>query len=225
MRSVGFALVCGLVLAACNPGQPAGEGGEGDAQSASASDGSVFPNLFQASYRAEATITGANGQSMPLVMIRSGPRARMEMNGPQGEMATIVNQESGEAFVITTAMGRTMVIRQDINAMENTPDVFWDQATTQAFTQVGPCTHIGEAGLEWSRVRDNGESQNSCVTPDGIILWSTDNGRTTWQTTSVQRGPQDAALFQPPAGAQSLDISNIRDVNDAIEAAKAAANR
>ena len=221
MRKTVFGLALAAALAACNPAAPEGQ----SVDQAQNSVAAAFPDLFQTAYRAEAVITRSDGQSLPVVMIRSGKKARMEMTLPQGQMATILDQETNEAFVITNAMGRSMVIRQDMSDMENAPDIFWSPDTVQAFTQVGPCSHMGESGVEWQRLRDGGGTQNTCVTNDGIILWSTDSGRTTWQTTSVQRGAQDAALFTVPAGAQVVDLGNMRGMADAVAQAKAAAGQ
>ena len=86
------------------------------------------------------------------------------------------------------------------------PNADW---TSQAGTTfVGPCTVGAELGSEWSRVE--GETTSTgCVTQDGIILRATTNGQTTWETTSISRGPQDAALFTMPAGVQVMDLNNL----------------
>jgi hypothetical protein len=220
-RTVCAALISVAALAACNPSAPAGD----VAQQAQDAASAVFPNLFQAAYRAEATITAPDGSTMPMVMIRDGRKVRMEMSLPQGQVISVMNEDAGEFFTINSAMGRRMVIRQRHDEMQNAPDIFWDDATVQTFTPVGPCSHIGESGMEWSRPRESG-TQNSCVTEDGIILWSTDNGRTTWQTTSIQRGPQDASLFAMPAGVQVMDLGQMGSgMSEALEAAKAAAGQ
>lgn len=221
MRKTLISLTLVAVVAACNPSAPS----PADAPGASNPASALFPDLFQTAYRAEATITGPDGSAMPIVMIRSGKKVRMEMNAPQGQMVTVLDQETNQSFVVTSAMGRQMVIRQDLSEMAGAPDIFWTPDVTSTFTQVGPCSHIGEGGVEWQRPRTSGGTQNTCVTQDGIILWSTDNGRTTWQTTSIQRGAQDAALFTEPAGAQVMDLGNMQGMADALARAKAAAGQ
>jgi hypothetical protein len=197
MRGLGLAVLAAAALAACNPSAPSGDAG-GVAE--------VFPNLFQASYRAEATITHPDsGQTMPIVMIRSGEKVRMEMNGPQGAMVIVSNPETNETFSIVNAGGRQMALQMNADDVTD-PNQDWTGEAGATF--VGPCTAGAESGAEWSRVE--GETTNtSCVSQDGIILRATTNGQTTWETTSISRGPQDASLFALPAGVQAMDLNNL----------------
>lgn len=216
MRALLIAAIAALAVAACSPSPPAGQ----DEPPAASSGGGLFPNLFQTAYRAEATITGEDGATMPVVMIRDGSKMRMEMTTAQGPVATILSRDTGEALVIMHAMGRTMVMRSTIDQSSG-PDMWWDNAeVASSMTQVGPCSHLGETGIEWARNTDGG-AQHTCVTGDGVILWATDNGRTTWQTTSIVRGAQDASLFAPPEGVQVMDLGQMgAGLGDALAAAK-----
>ena len=202
MRTIVLALT---MLAACSPAAPTDQSGAvAPAATVGGAVASVFPNLFQGSYRADATITQADGQSMNVAMIRDGQRVRMEMSTAQGPMVVVSNRETGESFMIVQNGGRTMVMRNP-NMGDNGPDLWWEEAVADQMTAVGPCTHLGEQGVEWSRSVDQG-AHSACVTADGIILWGAQDGRTTWQTTSIQRGPQDAAQFAMPAGAPVVDL-------------------
>ncbi|GAM97738.1 hypothetical protein U91I_01366 [alpha proteobacterium U9-1i] len=201
MRRIGLAAAAALVLAACNPSAPSGEGG------AAGGAPSVFPNLFQAAYRAEATITNPeSGQTMPVVIVRDGQKVRMEMNGPQGAMVVISNPETGETFSIISGGGRQMAIRANTDDVSD-PNRDWTAEAGTTF--VGPCSVGSESGNEWTRTDENGTS-TGCVTQDGIILRAAQNGQTTWETTSISRGPQDASLFALPAGVEVMDLSNMR---------------
>lgn len=198
MRKLSLAALAGLTLAACNPSAPSGDAGGGGA--------SVFPNLFQASYRAEAVITQPDsGQAMPVVIVRSGQKVRMEMNGPQGAMVVVHNPEANETFSIVNTGGRQMALQM---SSDDVTDPNQDWTTEAGTTFVGPCTVGAESGNEWSRVEGDATS-TSCVTQDGIILRATRNGQTTWETTSISRGPQDASLFALPAGVQVMDLNNL----------------
>ena len=97
MRFVALALVTACALAACNQNGSAG--------------GGAFPDLNGASYRAEATVQGPDGQTMPVVMIRSGNKMRMEMAGPQGQMAVVNNGDTSESFVLMTNNGQTTAMQ------------------------------------------------------------------------------------------------------------------
>lgn len=191
MRFVAFALASACALAACNQNAP-GSGG-------------AFPDLSSASYRAEATVQGPDGQSMPVVMIRSGNKVRMEMTSPMGQMAMVNNADAGESFVLVTNGGETTAMQISAIDYENPADQ-WGGDMASGATRTGTCSVAGETGAEWTR-DNNGEPNTACVTNDGIILRATENGRTTWETTSVQRGAQSADLFVLPAGVQVMDMS------------------
>lgn len=222
MRAIWCAAVAALALAACNPSAPSGQSAQNPvAQAAS----SVFPNLFSTAYRAEATITGENGTSLPVVMIRDGSKMRMELTTPAGPVTSLINRETGDAYAVMHVMGRTMVTHTTISEADRA-DMWWDNAdSTAQMASVGACSHLGETGTEWARGGADG-AQHVCVTGDGIILWATDNGRTTWQTTSVVRGAQDASLFAVPEGAQVTELGDMgAGVAQAMEAAKARAGQ
>jgi hypothetical protein len=187
MRMQALVLVSLCALAGCNP----------------SGAGATFPNLAEASYRAEGTIHG-EGQSMPVVMIRSGAKVRMEMAGPIGQMAMINNPDSGENFVLVVNDGQTMVMRSAPVEYENPADA-WNAEFASAARRTGACAVAGESGSEWTH-EENGQTSTTCVTDDGIILRAAQNGETTWETTSVQRGPQSADLFAMPAGAPVMDL-------------------
>ena len=193
MRFVALALVTACALAACNQNGSAG--------------GGAFPDLNGASFRAEATVQGPDGQTMPVVMIRSGNKMRMEMAGPQGQMAVVNNGDTSESFVLMTNNGQTTAMQLSAIDYRNPADE-WGAEYAATATRTGSCTVAGETGSQWSREAD-GTTNTTCVTNDGIILQATEDGRTTWETTRVQRGAQSADLFVLPAGVQVMDMSAI----------------
>ncbi|MEQ1709331.1 MAG: hypothetical protein ABL864_13475 [Terricaulis sp.] len=216
MRIAALALVSALALGACNPSAPR-EGAPGQAADAG---GGVFPNLSQAAYRTEATISGDDGRSLPLVMIRDGRKMRLEMTTGEGQSTIISNAETGETFVIATMGGRTMALRGDSTGFKD-PAESWGGELAASATRTGSCSVAGENGAEWTRTED-GVAKTACVTGDGIILRATEGGRTTWETSSVQRGPQSAELFALPPGVQVMDLGNMgAAMNEAMERAKA----
>ncbi len=213
MRIAAFALVF-LALAACNPSAPAGDG------AGSTADSGAFPNLSQAAYRAEATITN-DGRAVPLVMIRDGQKMRLEMTTGEGQSTIISNGETGETFVIANAGGSTMALR-GANTGFTDPAQSWSAEVAATATRTGSCSVAGESGAEWTRTED-GLVKTTCVTGDGIILRATEGDQTTWETTSLQRGPQTADLFVLPPGVQVMDMGNMgAAMNEAMERAKAA---
>ncbi|MBL8543337.1 MAG: hypothetical protein JNJ63_05965 [Hyphomonadaceae bacterium] len=216
MRKVALALIAGCALAACNPSAPSGGGSSADSAS---SGGGLFPDLSHAAYRAEANISGPNGQTMPIVMIRDSGKMRMEMSTGEGSSVIISNAQTGESVIITSAMGRTVAMRTSADQFTD-PAKDWQAEVATTATRTGSCSVAGENGSEWSH--QSGEHANTaCVTSDGIILRATQDGRTTWETTRVTRGPQDAALFEVPAGVQVMDLNNLgAAMSQAMERAK-----
>jgi hypothetical protein len=204
MRFAAFALVSACALAACNPSAPSGNAG------------GAFPDLTHAAYRAEAQVRSPDGNTLPVVMIRSGNKIRMEMASPQGgQMAVINNGETGDRFILMTNNGRTSAMQMN-NIDYKDPAEEWGAEFAATATRVGSCAVAGESGAEWTR-QVNDQARTTCVTDDGIILRATEGDQTTWETTSVQRGPQSADLFVVPPGVTVTDVSAI-----ASEAANAA---
>lgn len=191
-----------VLLAGC--GQQAQDAAKGVADAAKAAAAPVFPNLNLASYKVEATMTDpTSGRTATITQYRSGGNVRMEMPG----VTTVLNAQAGEAFSIMNAGGRQMAMRVPISNMDLGSQLW--QADTASLTFVGPCTGAGEIGTEWAHVDAEGARSTGCVTADGILLRGASNGKTTWETTSVQRGPQDPALFAAPAGVQVMDLGGM----------------
>lgn len=221
MRVATLLLVSALALAAC--GKPAENGAApGSSQHGGAANpggvvGNLFPNLFQASFRAEATVSPREGQSMPVVMIRSGENMRMEMNTERGQMTIINNAATHHAYTIMTVAGRQVAMEADTTGQQSMlsqdPLRAWANREGYTITRGGPCTGAGQTGTEWttSRAATDGQpavARTACVTSDGIILQAREGDRVTWQTTNVSRGPQDQALFTLPPGVRAMNLGN-----------------
>lgn len=200
-------LVLVSALGACNPSAP-------QEAPAPVPPASAFPNLAQAAYRAEVTVS-KDGHTVPLVMIRDGRNMRLEVDIGQGPSAIISNGETGETLVIVTMGGRTMALHGD-NSGFTDPAAAWSAEIAATATRTGACAVAGETGAEWTRT-ENGIAKTACVTQDGIILRTTEAGVANWETTNVQRGPQSAALFTVPPGVQVMNLGNMgAALNDAI---------
>jgi hypothetical protein len=215
MRRALLALASACALAACNPA--------GQSETAADAGGGLFPDLNGVAYRAEATLTNADGETQPLVMIRDGRKTRVEFPSADGPSTLITNGDTGESFVLTTQRGRTMAIRASGLGGEqfSNPADAWQGELAQDATKTGSCSVAGETGDEWTKTTEADGTDTVCVTNDGIILRATDDGRVVWETTSVQRGAQAAELFTLPEGVQVMDLGNMGGMlNDAIEAAK-----
>ena len=211
MRNAAFAFIAALSIAACNPSAPAPQ--------AEQSSDAAFPNLASASYRAEATITDDGGRTIPMVMIRSGAKLRMEVNAPGGASTIVTNGETGESFIISNAAGRQVAMRMTNMEQFKDPASAWSAELASSATRTGSCSAAGESGSQWTRT-ENGAVKTACVSSDGILLAATDSGRTVWETTSVERGAQSADLFDLPPGVQVLDLNNLQGMADAVRNAR-----
>ncbi|MES1156454.1 MAG: hypothetical protein ABUL73_01630 [Alphaproteobacteria bacterium] len=209
MRRAVFVGLIAAALAACSP--PAQKGETPNAQTAPAAAGATlagaFPNLFQTSYRAEATRTGADGSTRTMVIVRDGRRTRIERTDPvHGDQIVINNPDAHEMLMIMDRGGQKMAIRSTSMDMDDVVDQ-WRTDAQNAVHATGPCSGAGEIGTQWTRQDADGKAHSVCITSDGIILNAAENGQTTWQTTRIQRGPQDPALFAAPAGIRVMNLN------------------
>jgi hypothetical protein len=175
-----------------------------------------------------------DGGAMPEVIYRDGAKMRTEMNGPAGQMISIINSDTHEAFSIMHIAGRTMATRTDLSQVQTGAHAPVDVDALRAQMQsrahrLGSCSAAGENGSEWSVDAPAGVAttgaRSMCVTNDGIMIQMKTDGNLVFDTQSLQRGPQEASLFQLPPGVQ---VTNTRmpsqaSVADAIARARAAA--
>lgn len=200
MRIAALALISAVALAACGQSGTTADSGGGD--------GGLFPDLGGSAYRAEATLTGEDGQTVPVVMIRDGAKIRWEINAAEGASTIISNGD--ETFVLTTHGGQTMAISASgVSEQFQDPTTAWQGDLAETATRTGSCSGAGQTGAEWTKTTPEDGTDTVCVTDDGIILRVTDDGRTVWETTRVDRGTQDASLFELPPGVQVIDVGNM----------------
>jgi hypothetical protein len=237
MRIAALAFVSVLAMAACSPSAPSnGAANSGSAASSSGSSGGGggFPQAASnASFRQEATMT-INGSAIPEVIYHDGAKIRTEMNGPAGQMINIINSDTHEAFSIMHVGGRTMATRTDLSQVQTGTHAPVDVDALRAQMQsrahrLGSCSAAGENGSEWTVDAPEGVtttgSRSMCVTSDGIMIQMKVNGALVFDTQSLQRGPQDASLFQLPPGVQVTNtrIPSQASIADAVARARAAA--
>lgn len=216
MRTLALAFVSACALAACNPSGGAGAGGQG----ADGGDG-AFPTLDGVSYRVDTNIIGENGRTMPVIMYRDGQNMRVEFTSDEGQSAMVVKGATDESFMLTNRGGRTMALRMSnlTDRFNNPADAWGGDGAAQA-TRTGQCSVAGETGEEWSKTTAEDGTDTACVTRDGIFLRATDDGRTVWEATRVERGPQPASLFELPPGVQVMDLGDMGGLVEQLERAK-----
>jgi hypothetical protein len=217
MRVAALVLVSALALAACGKG-PSNSAAPGAPQAGPANPGGVvgnmFPNLFQASYRMEATISSREGESAPMVMVRSGQNMRLEFDTHGQHIVAIHNAATHQGYTIMNMAGHQVAMQVDM-ASEGSQDPLQAWANTEGYTitRGGPCAGAGMVGTEWHSTKaaadgNDAESHTVCATGDGIVLQVKDGDRVAFQATSVQRGPQDPGQFNLPPGIQVMNIGN-----------------
>jgi hypothetical protein len=218
MRVAALVVVSALALAACSKPAENGAAAPGSPQAGAANPGGVvgnmFPNLFQASYRMEATMSSRAGQSMPIVMVRSGQNMRMEMDARGQHIVAIHNAATHQGYTLMNMAGHQVAMQVDMTGAESQdPLAMWANTEGYTITRGGPCAGAGQTGSEWTSTKaatdsEPAQSHTVCATSDGIVLQVRDGDRVSFQTTSVQRGPQDPALFNLPPGVQVMNMGN-----------------
>jgi|GEM_PF-2290496 len=238
MRAAALAVISLMALGACSPGGGSASSGGSSTTSAAASGGGMFPSGPGPSYKQQATMT-INGQSIPEVIYHDGGKIRTEMSGPMGPTTMIMNADTHEAYSLVHIGGRTMATRMDLSQSSLNP-VSPDQMDKlradmqHRAHQIGACSAAGENGSEWEisppadaqgAATTTSTQRSMCITSDGIMLQMKMNGAVVFDTTSVQRGPQDPSLFALPAGVQvtTIHAPSQSELNDMIARAKAAA--
>ncbi|MET0183607.1 MAG: hypothetical protein ABW199_12055 [Caulobacterales bacterium] len=227
MRKIVFATAAVLLAACGQGGAPNGAAGGGNGGPATLD--SVFPNLFQASYRSDVTITNPeNGETRPMVIIRDGRKMRVEIVQDGTASAIVTNLDANEAFTLSERAGQRMAVRMPLDAAQVTDAMKSWSGEGRTITRTGSCSVAGASGTEWAQApsENDPKARTSCVTSDGIFLRGTEDGVTTWETTSVQRGAQDPALFTIPAGYQVMDLGPMAaQMREAMERMKAQQNQ
>jgi hypothetical protein len=219
MRHILRAVGAALALAACGQSAPPAP------TAPPAGPSAPFPNVRQTPFRAAAAMTGPDGASLAVVVLRDGARMRVEVPSPQGEVMRVTDADTGETLLWRRQLGRSVLLTpaaapasQDPAPDYFFPDFWWDGDVAASMRRVGDCDHLGERGAEWARESEAGP-QNVCITADGVVLWAANGGATVWRLTSLQRGPQDPSEFVLPAGVRPErapePVEEERDLNAA----------
>ena len=154
-------------------------------------------------YRSSGMARGPNGNPAETVTMRFSSKAsRIRMEGANGR---------GYAIVDTGAGRMTMVMPEKQMYMELPADpgmVAMFHGANASFLKTGTATVAG-IGCTTYDATANGRASQVCLTSDGVLLRATSNeaerGRTL-EAVKVNYEEQPAALFEPPAGYQKMDM-------------------
>ncbi|OFW98986.1 MAG: hypothetical protein A3E78_00625 [Alphaproteobacteria bacterium RIFCSPHIGHO2_12_FULL_63_12] len=138
-----------------------------------------------------------------------------------------VNENDGEKMLIwpegdgapAIAM---MMSRKDLGAMAGAFGV--DPAAEAIAKRTGTDNVAGLSCAVWE-FEAAAAPGSACVTRDGIVLRVISGGATALEAKSIERGPQDPALFAPPAGYEIVDMGEcLRMGAEMMEAMRAGAS-
>jgi hypothetical protein len=215
MQQILRAAAAALALAACGDSTPSAPA------PARAGVSAPFPDVLQTPFRATAAMSGPEGASLSVLVLRDGAKTRVEVPSPQGAVVRVADNATGETVLWRRQLGRSTLL-EPAETPETPPDYvfpdfWWEHDVAASMRRVGDCEHLGESGAEWARESETGP-QNVCVTADGVVLWAANSGATVWRLTSLQRGSQDPSEFAPPPGARperAAPVEEERDLNAA----------
>lgn len=132
--------------------------------------------------------------------------------GPRGAWSQImINENAGEKMLMWpegdgAPQIASLMSKSDLGAMASAIGV--DAAAQARAKRMGADEVAGEkcAIWEFAGASDSEAAGSACVTRDGIPLRVVSSGKTVMLAKSIARGPQDPALFAPPAGYEVVDM-------------------
>jgi len=145
---------------------------------------------------------------------------RMDMNGEGGhEVNMITTFATKTVDIIMPQQHMYMEHRAGENAMHRGPDT----ADVHPYDPKNPCasdpgstckdlgteTVNGRSADHWQITHKDGSVSNVWIDNSLHFPIKTVSGGTTWQLTNIKEGPQDASLFQVPAGYRKMDITGM----------------
>ena len=170
---------------------------------AARADRPVFPPTRDVAVTYQADIAAA-GAPHAFLLRYSAARDRVRVDGGLPGYV-LVDLKSRQATIVFEQMGMMM---------DAPPNAGVDQALVlqngRNFVRQGSETVAGLRCTVW-RVAGEDATGTACVTADGVVLRASGHdhrGReATLEATQVQYGPQDAALFSPPANVRKITIA------------------
>ena len=164
---------------------------------------------FTASYSADMEIR--DGRDVQSVKQYADKKAlRMEFAAEGATFVSVIDFGTQKGFSYQPgAKGQDrMVMVMDMKAIQAQLPFQIDTAveTDSETRKVGTARVAGETCTEYEPSDSPGD--RICITDDGILLRVTEAGKAepVLLVTKLDRGPQDAKLFQPPEGYQVMDL-------------------
>jgi hypothetical protein len=161
---------------------------------------------------------GVAGKTVEIKIISSGDDQRLAFppgmgpGGPAGAWSQIVLNQDGGAKTYMWPEGEgapaiaTTMSRGDLGAAARAFGV--DPADEARAKRTGTDEVAGEKCAVWevAPATDAEAAGSACIARDGVMLRASSGGQTVMEAKSITRGPQDPALFAPPAGYEIVDM-------------------
>ncbi len=175
-----------------------------------AAQAGVPPFAMEKQYSADLTITTKDGTAIQSKTYVDGDKMRSEMAMNGMEMATIIRKDKRKIYHV-------MVSQKMIMEMDYDPDKFKGRTAASfgpegKFELVGPEAVDGVACTKYKVTSDKTKQVFYFwldVARKVPVQMAAADGSFTAKWKNYKPGPQDASLFEPPAGYQVMPMPNI----------------
>lgn len=208
----GATMAAVMALAACSPQTPP--------SSASPSGPSASaPSTTAREFASEMLLTKPDAKpGQPTTMTAkvhvAGDKMRWEINDPDEGPVVMIATADATFIIAKSGSQQTAIKLPGSRALTDFAVQFPGLSEAMADAsgagvKVGSCTAAGVTGALYRLDGAAGSGTEVCVAPQGFPLESRENGKVVMQTTKFTPGPQDAALFAPPAGVPVQDMTEL----------------
>lgn len=164
------------------------------------------PFTMAKQYSADMTITSNQGFNMTSHTAMDGDKVRSDMQMSNGmAVSTIIRKDQKKLYHILVAQKMVMVADFDPTKMDNASAVV--NGPKGKFELVGPDSVDGVAATKY-KVTSDGKVSYFWIdtTTKNPLQMAAEDGSYTVRWKNYKPGPQDASLFEPPAGYQVMNV-------------------
>lgn len=175
---------------------------------------------FSADMEMSSMQAGPAARDMSGKLYVSQQAMRMDMNGEGPRQANIITTFATKTVdILMPQQQMYLEHRADENAMRRGPTMSevhpYDPKNPCASDPGSTCKNLGSETVNgrsadhWQVTHKDGNVSDVWIDNNLHFPIKTVGQGTTWQLTNIKEGPQDASLFQIPAGYLKMDISNM----------------
>jgi hypothetical protein len=138
-----------------------------------------------------------------------GGNSRVYING---RLASITNAKSCTGYFFLTQGGQLYGVEKSVPSCAAGGKRYWEGNGGAA--RLGPCSVDGKMGVEWQHPAMKYVSpRQACISNDGVLLSTSQDGKTTMKLTQLVRRNIPASLFDPPANAKIISWVQLEEMN------------